>query len=489
MNANFASIMPQVIGTWCEELGHTVEFVCYTGSENLIRQFRDSIDLAFIGSSTEAAQLAYALSNLLRSRGSVTVLGGPHARCYPQDALQYFDYVLGLTDKAVVHEVTHDCSRHGPIGLHLAARQQPATLPGVRARWKFIDRTLQKAPLVRIVPMLSGFGCPYACSFCIDSTVPYQPLDLDVIKEDLRFLSRKVRRPFVGWHDPNFGVRFSECLDAIEEAVPPGSVNFIAESSLSVLSQPHLVRLKRNGFIGVLPGIESWYGMGRKSRTGELKGMDKVRHVSDHVNAILSHVPYVQTNLILGLDEGDGAEPFELTKRFTDMTPGAFPALSLLSAYGQAAPINLEYQRTNRVLPFPFHFLNNFHTMNVRPKHYSWPSFYDHLIDSIKHTFSWRAIVNRARANKCMIPRWVNVLRALSIEGFGRIKYYSEVRRRLDTDRQVRRYFEQETTKLPEFYVTQVRRDLGPLWEWLPRGALYHDPNAYLKSESQRPAP
>jgi hypothetical protein len=31
MNANFASIMPQVIAVWCEEKGHEVTFVCYTG--------------------------------------------------------------------------------------------------------------------------------------------------------------------------------------------------------------------------------------------------------------------------------------------------------------------------------------------------------------------------------------------------------------------------------------------------------------------------
>src|SRR2546430_10299500 len=31
-----------------------------------------------------------SLSNLFRSRGAVTVLGGPHARCYPEDARQYF---------------------------------------------------------------------------------------------------------------------------------------------------------------------------------------------------------------------------------------------------------------------------------------------------------------------------------------------------------------------------------------------------------------
>ena len=53
----------------------------------------------------------------------------------------------------------------------------------------------------------------------------------------------------------------------------------------------------------------------------------------------------MQTNFVLGLDEDEGEEPFELTKRFVDLTPGAFPAYSLLSAFGQAAPLNLELQR------------------------------------------------------------------------------------------------------------------------------------------------
>ena len=48
----------------------------------------------------------------------------------------------------------------------------------------------------------------------------------------------------------------------IERAVPPGSIDFLAESSLSLLSQPHLERLKRNGFKALLPGIESWFDFG-----------------------------------------------------------------------------------------------------------------------------------------------------------------------------------------------------------------------------------
>ena len=388
MNASLASIMPQVVGVWCKEEGHEVTFVCYTGFEDLLTELPDNFDLVFIGAFTEAAHTAYALSSLFRQRGAITVIGGPHARCYPEDAARYFDYVLGFTDRATLRDVLRDCSQHRPAGVRLAASQQPRTLPGVRERWQFIDPTLRKAPLLKMVPMLGSLGCPYTCAFCIDATVPYQPMDFEALRDDLRFLLTKFKRPLVAWHDPNFGVRFNDYMDMIEDAVPRGSIDFVAESSLSLLSEPHLKRLQRNSFKGVLPGIESWFALGDKSKTGALLGLAKVRQVSDHVNLILRYIPYIQTNFVLGLDTDEGPDPFELTKRFLDMTPGAFPAYSLLSAFGRAAPLNLDYQRSGRVLPFPFHFLNNNGAMNVKPANYSWQTFYDHLIDSDNAVFA-----------------------------------------------------------------------------------------------------
>ena len=76
MNANLASIMPQVVGAWCSAEGHEVTFVCYTGFEDLLRELPRTTDLVFLCAFTEAAQTAYALSHLFRSRGAVTALGG-----------------------------------------------------------------------------------------------------------------------------------------------------------------------------------------------------------------------------------------------------------------------------------------------------------------------------------------------------------------------------------------------------------------------------
>jgi hypothetical protein len=479
MNANLASIMPQAVAAWCEELGHEVRYVCYTGFEDIDTVFETEADVVFIGAFSRSAQTAYAISNLYRKRGAVTVLGGPHARCYPEDAALYFDYVLGFTDKKTLDDVLSDGGPHRPIGRLVSAARQPLELPSVEQRWKYVAANMKKAPFVKVLPMIGSMGCPYTCSFCIDSVVDYQPLSFDLLRNDLRFVLSKVRRPVIGWHDPNFGVRFDDYMAAIEDVVPPGRMRFIAESSLSLLSESHLKRLKRNGFVSILPGIESWYSLGNKSKTGRSMGLEKVRQVADHVNTILRYIPHVQTNFVMGLDCDEGAEPFELTKRFLDLAPGAYPAFSLLTAYGAAAPLNLELQRAGRVNAFPFYFLDGNHAMNVKPLHYEWDELYERTSDLALYAFSPRRLARRFMANGGLPTKALNFIRAKSSR---RGKFQSNVRRLLDKDPSVRRFFDGETDILPRYYRKRVRNHLGPLWDSLPENALMHDQNAYLKN-------
>ena len=330
MHPNFASMMPQAMAVWCEQAGHDVTFACYTAARGpreapALRHRR----VVHSGLHQRRRGRVGHQQPVSAAGGTVTVLGGPHARCYPEDAARYFDYVLGFTDRALVEEVlARLCAAPaaGPASRRRSGSR--AQLPGVKERWKFIAPTIAKAPTIKLVPMIGSLGCPYTCSFCIDATVDYQPLGHDQIQEDLRFLLDKLKRPRVGWHDPNFGVRFDETMAAIEEAVPPGRIDFAAESSLSLLSEPHLKRLAEERLQGhparhrvvVLPWATS-------RRPASNVGMEKVRQVSDHVNMILRYIPYVQTNFVLGLDDDEGDEPFELTKRFVDLTPGRLPRL------------------------------------------------------------------------------------------------------------------------------------------------------------------
>ncbi|MCP4343286.1 MAG: radical SAM protein [Desulfobulbaceae bacterium] len=484
---SFGGIMSQAVAVWCEKEGHEVTLVVYTGVENFFKVLPNSVDIVFIDAFTQSAQLAYALSNLFQTRGAVTVLGGPHARCYPEDAQQYFDYVLGLTDQEIIRTVLNDCSPHRPLGQWLSAESQPTAFPGVRERWKFIENGFKRSLFMKAIPILGSVGCPYHCNFCIDSNVSYYPLDVESLKADLRFVTQLTRHVFGFWYDPNFGVRFDEYMDMIEEAVPPNSqIEFGAEMTLSLLSEPHLKRLKKHGVTLIVSGIESWQTLGQKTQTPHLYGREKVKYVSEHINMVLDYIPHFCTTFIFGFDSDEGDDPFELTRLFVDMAPGVYPLYNLLTAFGEAAPTNLIYQREGRVLPLPFHFMNAaIHAlMNVIPKHYTWPEFYDHIINLLTHSFSWRAMIKRYNAqNSLTIPHKAAILHNMYFEKFQHIQQYRHIRGLLDTDPEMRAFLEGDTTILPTILLNRLRNDLGPLWQWLPEGAIYHDQNAYLKKQ------
>jgi radical SAM superfamily enzyme YgiQ (UPF0313 family) len=483
INSSVMSIMPQVIGAWCRQMGHRVDYVLYGGLTNLMKQIPDDLDMVFINAFTFTAQLAYSISSMLRSRGSVTVLGGPHARCYPEDSSLYFDYVIGLLDKDLLCDILKDCNRYHPRGTFLSSGNQPRTLPPVEERWEFIEKGFCQRSIIKLVPMISSFGCPYQCDFCIDSTIPYQPLEPDFLKQDLRFILRKFRHPRIGWYDPNFGVRFSSIMSVIEECVPPGRADFIAECNLSVLTEPNVRRMMKNGFASVMPGIESWYDYGQKAGTGNAKGLEKVKQVSAQLNMVQGHIPYVNVNFIMGLDSDQGREPFELTKKFIHMTPGVYPAFLLFSVFGRAAPGNRKYQEENRIIPIPFHMHRSTHFINIKPRNYTWPEFYGYLIDLLNYSFSGMALYRRFMKMKSRIPRWLILAQSVSSGGYGKISNHSRILEKLQHNRQFRQFFEKETTEIPEFFKTKIKQDLGPIfWSWLPEGALEHDPNAYLNN-------
>ena len=214
--------------------------------------------------------------------------------------------------------------------------------------------------------------------------------------------------------------------------------------------------------------------------------MDKVKQVADHVNMILRYIPYIQTNFVLGLDTDEGPEPFELTKRFLDLAPGAFPAYSLLSAFGRAAPLNLEYQRAGRVLPFPFTFLNNNHAMNVRPKNYAWPRVLRPAGGLEPVLVLLAGHPPPARRHRGRHPE-VDERGARDVVGGVGPDRVPHARSAGCSTRtaSVRGFMEGETDRLPAFYAERIEHDLGPLVPAPAGGRMMHDPNAYLKSTNR----
>jgi hypothetical protein len=470
VNPNYSSITPQFVAVWAEQLGHEVHFVSYTGFENLYRELPQDVDVVFVSTFTQAAYTAYAISNIFRKKNVVTVLGGPHARAYAEDAMRYFDYVMGMTDKELIADLLANLEPQ-PEGKYLTASQQPKSVPSVRERWKFVQKNLEKTWIVHVVPMIGSLGCPYTCSFCIDSGIDYQTLSYDQIRDDLHFLQGLPKPPIVSWYDPNFGVRFNEYMDLIESVVPPGRMAFGGESSLSLLSEPNLKRLKKNNFIVMLPGIESWFAYNDKSKQMKSFGENKLQAVADQVNTIVQYIPYVQTNFIFGLDTDFGTEPFELTKKFVDLVPGVYPNYALITSFGNSAPLNTQYQSENRVLDLPFPFLDGNFGLNVRPKNYSYVEFYDHVVDLFRYSFSNSKIIRRFRSNWHPLPRWMNVLRA-RFSSRGSCGNFAEIRNLLATNPEFQAFYAGDTQKPPMYYREKTKSVMGVFYDHLPESVL-----------------
>ena len=117
----------------------TCGYVCYTGRENLLDELPADLDVLFIGAFTQAAQLAYALSNLFRAarrrhrarRAARALLPGGRAASISTTS-------WASPTRQSCRKCSTSARRTGPIGRAIAAARQPSELPSLAARWKFI---------------------------------------------------------------------------------------------------------------------------------------------------------------------------------------------------------------------------------------------------------------------------------------------------------------------------------------------------------------
>ncbi len=485
MLPNFSAIMPQAVAAWAEELGCEVFYETFTGIEDLSRCLPEDLDVLFVSAFSRASFLAYAISARYRGRGTITVLGGPHARSFAAHSAPYFDYVCQLTDRESIRGLLQGAERQ-PRAVLVNSAAQPETIPTVEQRARFIDKNVAKnraRRFVRTVPMLGSLGCPYACGFCVDAIVPYQTLPYAQLVQDLRFIERRYGKDtLVFWHDPNFGVRFDEYMAIIEESKT--SILHGGESSLSLLGEAHLKAMQKNHWVAQVPGIESWVGFNEKGASGKTSGMDKVRRVADHVNRIMSYVPYVQANFVTGLDEDAGDEPFELTKAFLDLAPGAFPAFSILTDF-RNAPFSDRLAAERRTLSVPHPFLDNTSALNVRIKNYGLLDFYDRQIDLQAYSWSARAVYRRMRANRHGYVKAANVGRAFT-EGGWRWGVFKKSRDLVAKDPSFQRHYDGAQAEAPQHFFDELRRMLGRWAAWLP--AELSTPSGFLESERRAAA-
>ena len=460
------SIMPQTVAVWCRELDHQVHYATYYGQRDPGRLLPTDLDIVFVAAYTQASALAYAMAKLYRAEGVLTVIGGPHAKAFPEECLRFFDIVVGDCDKALLDDILN--GRIDPPTMISSARP-PTDLASVEERLPEIEASALnrgRAGRLSVISMLASTGCPYSCDFCTDWNNSYRPVPTDRLAADVHFVSDKFPHALLAFHDPNFAVRFDETMDVIETIPEERRNGYVMESSLSILKESRLGRLRRTRCLFTAPGIESWADYGNKAGTGSLKGQAKLESVVAQFQALREFVPGLQANLIFGTDLDRGNEPVELTKEFMRRLPFVWPGINIPTPYG-GTPLYDTYLSDGRILeemPISLYFAPYLVTTL---KHYDPLEYYDHLIDIYEVMTSRRMLLERILANAPYPLRLAHRLRTFAMRQ--ELAEQRRVRKMLATDLGFRAFHEGRVNTLPEFYHRIYERRLGRYAELIPR--------------------
>jgi radical SAM superfamily enzyme YgiQ (UPF0313 family) len=459
LTKQFGSIMPQAVSVWCRQLGHETEYAIYYGVGDPLRCVSPDLDTLFIACYTQASPLAYALSKVFRSRGIRTVLGGPHAKAFPLDALRFFDYVVKECDRALIVALLR--GEHPP-GTILSSSRPVKELPSVEERIPEIRKASllfsRQRYLSTTVPLLSSVGCPYACNFCIDWNNPYRMMPQERLIADLEYVGKNLPGALVAFHDPNFGVRFDDTLEALEAQPQRQRLPYLMESSLSILKPARLKRLGETNCVFVAAGIESWDNYSNKAGAGSKVGGQKVENVAERLRHLYEYVPNLQANMIFGLDTDRGEVPVELTKRFMEMTPFVWPTLNIPIPFG-GTPFFEDQHQAGRILEeMPFGFYYAPYTVTTT-KHYDPKSYYRRLIEMFEFCSSGPMLRQRLKMRKAATGRLIDITRTFSVRA--ELHEYQRILGELEADDSLCRFHQGKRTPLPAFYRAEYDRLLG----------------------------
>jgi len=470
MTKQYASLMPQAIAVWCRQLVHEVFYATYYGYGDPTEALPPDLDVLFVSSFTQVRPLAYALARLYAKANTLTVIGGPHAKAFPDDCLRFFDLVVKECDK----ELVADILAHSFDKKTLISSSHPLQdIPTVEERMPYLRQSVflrgRRYPATTI-PLLASTGCPYSCDFCIDWNSAYRPLPTDQLETDLRYIAKHLPGVRITFHDPNLATGWDTVL-AVLEKIPSGSRSpCIVESSLASLKKEERLRRLRDtrcSFIGV--GIESWRGYSGKAGAGSLQGAAKVPRVVEEFRLLSEYVPYLQANFVFGLDMDEGEEPVEATKEFMSQTPFVWPAVNIPQPFGNT-PLFTQWRKEGRLLKtMPFYFYQMPYLVSL-PKHYDPMEYYEKVIELQAHATSGEMLRKRLASTRRWDVRALNIIRTLNIRNI--LPFF---RKRLEDwrrDPQFLAFHRGETDVLPAAHERILQRSLGNLSTLLSRSDL-----------------
>ncbi len=127
-------------------------------------------------------------------------------------------------------------------------------------RYELFPWRQYRVPHARKIPfasMMTDFGCPYHCSFCMTGTLGYRLRDLDNVAEELDYIQR-LGIEDIWFKDVSFGVNKRHCTELLELLEKqPHPFRWATLSRVDIVTGELLEKMARTGCHTIQFGVES----------------------------------------------------------------------------------------------------------------------------------------------------------------------------------------------------------------------------------------
>lgn len=240
-------------------------------------------DIICFSIQTPAANKSYKLAQQLKEKNKIIIFGGAHPTLFPEDCLNYCDYVVRGEGDDILPNLLQCIEHQGNMKMvkgvsysknSTIIQNEPASVPvdlSCPADYTTIKDLSFWQPLRRIIhkkiltlPIQSSRGCPNNCSFCVvkdlfGNTYRKRPINtvIDEIKSALQFTKHIyfVDNNFSGSIDNNSQYTKNLLKTIIKEKLPIKAAVFV---TIDIAENMQLLRLMKSAGIKlIMIGFES----------------------------------------------------------------------------------------------------------------------------------------------------------------------------------------------------------------------------------------
>ena len=321
-----------VLKVWAESAGWEARVsICTEQNVDL----DTDADVVGISVYSQTAPAAYRVSQALRERGKIVMLGGPHFRgpSTLAEAALYADVIApSLCEdqmRGLLESVEGGTLRpNRPVPLHNSDRENRFRYP------ENFYTSLESRRWYQIPTIPTSVGCPYDCAFCAAYMQGrYLLRGVDTITREME----RAPGSLAIFCDATFGLNKQFTLELMKSLAPLAK-KIGVETTLARLGDREVLEaLAHGGVKWLVVGVESVSGKMRKHGAAD---------VETHLREILARAHdlgmAIQGNFICGLDE-QGPESFEEIFEFYQRTGLDAIMMGILTPYpGTALSKQLE---------------------------------------------------------------------------------------------------------------------------------------------------